>query len=239
MPSFSRRFIGPFLLFFFLASPFAGVALADLHTAKIVGITDGDTVAAVLSSGQSVNVRLEGIDAPEHGQAFASASEKHLSELVLDKAVTLDCSALDPYQRLVCKILLPNGEDVDLDQIKAGMAWHYKQYQRLQSATDRAAYGAAEDAARRARLGLWADAEPMQPQDFRHGTRSELCLDNHDHRIACSEAYDGPVRGNMRSHIYHWPGCPNYDDIAEHNRVEFPNAIAAEQAGYRAARNCP
>jgi endonuclease YncB( thermonuclease family) len=239
MRSFNTRLIGPLFLSFFLTSIFAGVTLADSHTAKIVGITDGDTATAVLSSGQSVNVRLEGIDAPEHGQAFAAASEKHLSELILGKAVTLDCSALDPYQRLVCKILLPNGDDVDLDQIKAGMAWHYKQYQRLQSATDRAAYGAAEDAARRARLGLWADAGPMQPQDFRHGTRSELCLDNHDHRIACSETYDGPVRGNMRSNIYHWPGCPNYDDIAEHNRVEFPNAIAAEQAGYRAARNCP
>jgi methylphosphotriester-DNA--protein-cysteine methyltransferase len=43
----------------------------------------------------------------------------------------------------------------------------------------------------------------------------------------------------MRSHIHHWPGCPNYDDISEGNRVEFPNAAAAEQAGYRAARNCP
>ena len=239
MTSFSRRLTGPFFLFFFLTSAFARVALADLLTAKIVSIADGDTVTAVLSGGRSVDVRLEGIDAPEHGQAFGSASEKHLSELLLGKDVNLDCGGGYSYNRLVCKILLTNGEDVDLDQIKAGMAWHYKQYQRQQSATDRAAYGAAEDAARRARLGLWADAEPMQPQDFRHGTRSELCLDNHDHRIACSETYVGPVRGNMRSHIYHWPGCPNYDDIAEHNRVEFLNAVAAEQAGYRAARNCP
>ncbi len=38
---------------------------------------------------------------------------------------------------------------------------------------------------------------------------------------------------------YHWPGCPNYEHIAEHNRVAYPNAVAAEKAGYRAARNCP
>src|SRR5216684_1982337 len=124
-------------------------------------------------------------------------------------------------------------------QMEAGLAWHYKQFQRRQSATDRATYGAAEDAARRAHIGLWADAHPVQPQDFRHRTQSPMCLDNNDHRIACSEGYDGPVRGNMRSHIYHWPGCPNYNDIAEHNRVEFANAIAAEKAGYRAALNCP
>ena len=49
----------------------------------------------------------------------------------------------------------------------------------------------------------------------------------------------GPVRGNKQSHIYHWAGCPEYDRIAPDNRVEFQNASQAEQAGYRAALNCP
>jgi endonuclease YncB( thermonuclease family) len=226
-----------FLVLLFSFAP--RIVLAYTSPARIVGIIDGDTAVAVINGGQQREVRLEGIDAPEHGQPFASESTEHLSGLVSGKSVNLDCAGEESYGRLVCKILLPSGEDVDLDQIKAGMAWHYKQYQRSQTATDRAAYGAAEDQARRSRIGLWADANPVQPQDFRHGTRSGICLDNSDHRIACSDTYVGPVRGNMRSHIYHWPGCPNYDDIAEHNRVQFPNAVAAEQAGYRAARNCP
>lgn len=46
------------------------------------------------------------------------------------------------------------------------------------------------------------------------------------------------IRGNKRSMIYHWPGCPNYDDIAPHNRVPFQTREDAEKAGYRAARNC-
>jgi endonuclease YncB( thermonuclease family) len=237
-----RRFAArqTFLAFFFvIVSSFAtGLSDADVSPAHIVAVTDGDTVTAVIS-GQQREIRLEGIDAPEHGQPFASESASHLSTLVSDKAVNLDCNGEESYKRLICKVLLPNGEDVDLDQIKAGLAWHYKQYQRLQTATDRTRYGAAEDEARRARIGLWADAQPVQPQDFRHGTHSGICLDNNDHRIACSDTYEGPVRGNMRSHIYHWPGCPNYDDIAEHNRVEFQNAVTAEQAGYKAARNCP
>jgi Staphylococcal nuclease homologue len=120
---------------------------------------------------------------------------------------------------------------VCLDQVKAGRAWHYKQYAFEQTPEDRQAYSAAEDGAREAHRGLWADAHPVQPQDFRHGTRSPLCVDKQDHRIACSEQYQGPVRGNRRSHIYHWPGCPNYDDIADYNRVDFPSATAAEQAG--------
>ncbi len=48
----------------------------------------------------------------------------------------------------------------------------------------------------------------------------------------------GPVRGNRRSMIYQWPGCPYYDAISERNRVEFPSAQAAEAAGYRPAKNC-
>jgi phosphatidylserine/phosphatidylglycerophosphate/cardiolipin synthase-like enzyme len=49
---------------------------------------------------------------------------------------------------------------------------------------------------------------------------------------------NGPIIGNRRSRIYQWPGCPFYDKVSAANRVEFVNAQAAEQAGYRAARNC-
>jgi endonuclease YncB( thermonuclease family) len=214
-------------------------SFAQMPTGKVVNVKDGDSIVLTMEAGQQAQVRLEGIDAPEYGQAFGDASRQHLISLVLGKQVNLECAGQDRYGRWACKVLLPNGEDVDLDQIEAGMAWHYKQYQKLQSATDRLSYGAAEDAARRARLGLWSDPHPVQPQDFRHGTQGQMCLDNSDHRIACSENYDGPVRANRRSGIYHWPGCPNYDDIAEHNRVEFPSAVVAEQNGFRAARNCP
>ncbi len=45
--------------------------------------------------------------------------------------------------------------------------------------------------------------------------------------------------GNRRSKIYAWPGCGSYDRMAPGNRVVFASREAAEQAGYRAARNCP
>ena len=49
----------------------------------------------------------------------------------------------------------------------------------------------------------------------------------------------GSVRGNRRSMIYQWPGCPYYEAISASNRVEFPNPEAAEAAGFRPAKNCP
>ncbi|MEK7761599.1 MAG: Ada metal-binding domain-containing protein [Nitrospirota bacterium] len=47
-----------------------------------------------------------------------------------------------------------------------------------------------------------------------------------------------PVIGNRKSHIYHRPDCPNYSQIAPHNRVAFNSAAEAEAAGYRLSRNC-
>lgn len=47
------------------------------------------------------------------------------------------------------------------------------------------------------------------------------------------------VYGNMRSRIYHWLGCPNYPRLPDPGRWQaFKTTQDAEQAGYRAARNC-
>jgi hypothetical protein len=49
---------------------------------------------------------------------------------------------------------------------------------------------------------------------------------------------DLKIRGNRASKIYHLPGCPNYNDIAERNIVWFKTREAAEAAGFRMAKNC-
>jgi len=63
--------------------------------------------------------------------------------------------------------VLVNGQDVNLAQVERGMAWFYRQYQREQSANDRRLYEAAEDAARADKRGLWRDADPAPPWEFR------------------------------------------------------------------------
>jgi Metal binding domain of Ada len=47
-----------------------------------------------------------------------------------------------------------------------------------------------------------------------------------------------PIIGNRKSHIYHRPDCPNYSQVAPHNRVAFNSAAEADAAGYRLAGNC-
>jgi Metal binding domain of Ada len=53
-----------------------------------------------------------------------------------------------------------------------------------------------------------------------------------------SSTVDERIKGNKRSRIYHWSGCPNYDDVSPQNIRWFRSREEAEAAGYRAARNC-
>ena len=59
------------------------------------------------------------------------------------------------------------GLDCNLVQVERGLAWHYKAYEREQSVIDRLAYADAEVVAKAAKRGLWADAEPVPPWEFR------------------------------------------------------------------------
>lgn len=115
-------------------------------------------------------VRLAGIDAPERSQPFGQRSKQSLSDLVFSQWVTVETDKRDRYGRAVGKVL-KDGVDTNLEQVKRGMAWHYKAYQREQSASDRVTYAEAEEAAREERVGLWRDAQPVPPWDFRRAAK--------------------------------------------------------------------
>jgi endonuclease YncB( thermonuclease family) len=229
-----------------IPAPAPSVVLASTQLAnplkrfhgKVVDITDGDTVDVLTPANLTYAVRLAGIDAPEHDQPFGTESTQHLSNLISGKTVTLDCEDERSYGRLICKILLADGDDVCLEEVKAGMAWHYKQYEDEQTPGDRQTYAAAECGAMKAKIGLWSDPHPIQPQDFRHATNSPLLFDANGCRKS-SEPTSGPVLGNSRSHVFEWPACPYYSSISLDNQVSFSSPQAAEAAGYRPAHNCP
>lgn len=148
------------------------VALANELQGRVVGVSDGDTITILDAKNQQHKVRLAGIDAPEKSQAFGQASKKQLSDLVYGKAVDVEWQKLDRYGRIVGKVL-HDGSDVCLEQIRKGMAWHYKKYAGDQSTGDRQTYAAIEAEAREAQLGLWLYASPEPPWDYRHRRRSQ------------------------------------------------------------------
>ena len=72
----------------------------------------------------------------------------------------------DRYKRIIGKVIL-DGQDINLEQIRRGLAWHYKSYQREQEVEDMALYAQGEHLAQKGRLGLWKDVNPIAPWDFR------------------------------------------------------------------------
>ena len=139
-------------------------------TGRIVSIADGDTVTLLDADKRQHKIRLSGIDAPERRQAFGNRSRQHLGELVFGKQVTADCPKTDRYKRALCKLQV-DGVDANLAQVAAGMAWHYREYEREQSLMDRLRYAHAEGRAQEEQRGLWADRAPVAPWDFRRAKR--------------------------------------------------------------------
>jgi hypothetical protein len=161
----------------------------------------------------------------------------------LQKEVDLDWSGEDRYSRLVCKVLLPDGDDASLDQVKAGMALHYKQPNSMRESrrppTERPML--RRRMRREEGMSVYGPMRipyPIQPQNFRHGSESPFCFDKENHRIACREQYHGPVRGTYERTSTTGRDAP-ITTISGGHRVEFADSATAQQAGYRAARNCP
>jgi endonuclease YncB( thermonuclease family) len=151
---------------------FAGLVHGATITGKVVGVSDGDTITVLDSSKTQHKIRLEGIDAPEKAQPFGNRSKQHLSDQVFGKQVEVQSNKTDKYGRTVGKVLI-NGKDAKLEQVRAGFAWHYKEYAKEQSASDRVAYANAETSARAVKSGLWNDPKPMPPWEWRHGGKDE------------------------------------------------------------------
>lgn len=207
---------------------------------KVVKVIDGDTIDVVDSAMSAHRIRLKGIDAPEKSQAFGIDATRSLASMVTDKEVVVEWDKVDGRNRIVGRVLA-NDRDICLEQIRAGMAWHFKRYQNEQSDHERELYDSTEAEARSDRRGLWIDSAPIEPwvvRDRQRVTSLEGSNDQSSTSITSQDSQNKLIRGNKRSMIYHWPGCPNYDHIAMHNRILFSSAVEAERAGYRAARNC-
>ena len=156
---------------FILTLALVSSVYAETIAGRVVGVADGDTITVLDADNVQHKIRLAGIDAPEKKQAFGNRSKESLSELAYDKTVTVETDKRDKYGRQVGKVVV-NGQDVNLVQIERGMGWWYRQYQREQSPNDRKLYEAAENAAKAGKRGLWRDADPVPPWEYRHGTKT-------------------------------------------------------------------
>jgi endonuclease YncB( thermonuclease family) len=136
-------------------------SLPDSFEATVTVVRDGDTVDVVDSDGETIRVRLHGIDAPEHGQRFNRESAAYVKGVVAGRKVRIRRVDVDQFERLIGEIWLGD-QRVNGEIVRAGFAWHYRQY-----AGDDSELALAEAEARRDRRGLWADDRPLPPWVWR------------------------------------------------------------------------
>jgi micrococcal nuclease len=193
-----------------------------------------------------------------NGKAFGQRAKHAVADFAFRKEVTVQTHGHDKYQRTLADVLLLDGTNVNHALVKDGWCWWYRKYAPGDTLLE-----GLETEAREAKKGLWVDPAPIPPWVYRKAKRvqsldlSDLVpLDSKTENSGNSrgppqlgavqpesspetQSLPYPIIGNRRSHIYHRPDCPNYSQVAPHNRVEFNNAAEAEAAGYRVAGNCP
>lgn len=151
------------------------LAATECHAGHMVegvvrAVYDGDTILLATRDASRLKTRLYGIDAPETakpdkpGQPFGEAAKRALRSKIMGKKVSAEVVDVDQYQRSVA-IIRYAGRDINREMVAEGMAWAYRQFLHGPYASE---YLDAEGRARSQRAGLWRDANPRPPWEFRH-----------------------------------------------------------------------
>jgi micrococcal nuclease len=134
-------------------------------TGMVSRVVDGDTLwLKTAADAQPVVVRIEGIDAPEACQSGGAEATAALTELALNRSVTVKPNATDDWGRTVGKVF-DGGRDLGDRMVRDGHAWS------IRFKYDRGPYVAEERMALALKRGLHAEGGAIQPRLFRerHG----------------------------------------------------------------------
>ena len=192
---------------------------------KVVGVADGDTIT-VLHNGKGERIRLYGIDTPEKRQAFGKKAKQFTARMVYGKIVEVETKDVDRYGRTVGLVYV-DGQSLNEALIKNGYAWVYRRYCTEAFCDDWLKF---ERTARNVKMGLWDYPIPLPPWEFRRGKTGSS--HTHDPATVESAAY----HGNIKSKVFHKPGCRYYN--CKNCTAAFEAREAAVHAGYRACKTC-
>jgi len=137
--------------------------------AKVIRIIDGDTLE-VLYGKLPVMIRLQHIDCPEkrRNQPYGKQAKQTLSDLCFGKEIKIHFSGnKDRNGRYICEIFNLDGLNLNKEMLIRGMAWHYKKY------SSDSTYAYLENQARKNKIGLWNDSNPIPPWNWRKSKRKQ------------------------------------------------------------------
>lgn len=130
--------------------------------AKVVGVKDGDTVVVLDSLNNQITLRLAEVDCPEKSQPFGTKAKQFTSDHIYLKTIKYIVTDTDRYGRSIAMIYYDtDNKYLSAEIIKAGMGWHYKRYSTSKE------LATFEDNAKKNKIGLWVDSNPVAPWEFR------------------------------------------------------------------------
>jgi micrococcal nuclease len=133
---------------------------------KIKKVVDGDSIVVVDKDNKEHQVQLEGIDAPEAKQEYGSDATKALQKMISGKEVVVKWKSKDSFERILGHVYV--GEQfVNLEMLRIGAAWHFKRYNKDPE------FAKAEEKAKEVKLGLWTNAFPSPPWDYRKENKTK------------------------------------------------------------------
>ena len=136
---------------------------AHAWMAKVVSVTDGDTIKVYNAEYGQVKIRFYGIDTPEKGQPYGQAAGKYLASLIAGKMVDVEPVTEDRYGRTVA-IVMDAETNVNQEMVRAGYAWVYRKYCDKPFCEY---WLALENKAKISKLGLWQEPNAVPPWEWR------------------------------------------------------------------------
>jgi endonuclease YncB( thermonuclease family) len=142
------------------------VAQPQAIFAQIVSVSDGDTLTIRSDSGQNIVIRLACIDAPERNQPGGKESAQRLSTLLPKGARVMfgPFGNKDQYGRTP-GVVLRGIQFINVELVREGQAWIYEKELSRCGYVQQFRQGQAT--AQKQRLGLWSQANPCPPWDYR------------------------------------------------------------------------
>ena len=138
---------------------------------KVTRVIDGDSLMIQGSEGgPELEIRLHGIDAPEHRQRHGRRATTYLTELTEGKTFFLEVTtSADAYGRVVGVLYeRVRWDSLNRKMVDAGLAFNYSRYGALEGIYQ------TERNAQRRRLGVWRMAKgDVRPWVYRRMSREQ------------------------------------------------------------------
>lgn len=179
---------------------------------RVTEVVDGDTFQ--LASGK--RVRLMGVNAPEFDRCAGVEAKNRLSELILDKSVTLKEETDEAYGRSLALVYIG---DTFVNKTMLEEGWGRTDYRKN---SQRDVLTEAFHKGQTEKLGIFSD----------------LCRTE---EVVGDCVIKGNIDKNSYDKFYHLPGCLHYDEVIIEQDIGegfFCTKEEAIEAGFQKASGC-